>query len=237
MTNQSLFVPRPRAGSSPEGAGARPRPSVRPGADDGVRARNRREKTATLADAALRLFLERGVEGVTVDAVVDAASIAKGSFYRYFPDLESLVVHLLAPLAEGVARAFDACDGALAAARSREDLVRAYETLAASLAAAILGAPDVVRLYLQESRGPASGARRPIAAIARDIRARAVRLTETAHAHALLKPIPAAITAHAVVGAAEELVFLGLTAPEALGGAELVGASLVELVLDGLRRR
>ncbi|MFO0671044.1 MAG: hypothetical protein U0235_15690 [Polyangiaceae bacterium] len=73
--------------------------------------------------------------------------------------------------------------------------------------------------------------------MARDIRARAVRLTETAHAHELLKPIPAAITAHAVVGAAEELVFLGLTAPATLGGPELVGASLVELVLDGLRRR
>lgn len=210
---------------------------MRPGPDDGVRARNRREKTASLGEAALRLFLERGVEGVTVDAVVEAAAIAKGSFYRYFPDLEALVRHLLEPLALAVAQAFDACDASLAAARSREDLVRAYETLAASLAMSILGAPDVVRLYLQESRGPASGARRPIAEVGRDIRARAVRLTETAHAHELLKPIPAAITAHAVVGAAEELVFLGLTAPATLGGAELVGASLVELVLDGLRRR
>ena len=55
-------------------------PEHKPGAQGGKRDANRKEKTQQIADAALKLFLERGLEKVTIDDIVKAAGIAKGSF-------------------------------------------------------------------------------------------------------------------------------------------------------------
>tara|TARA_A100001391_G_scaffold119260_1_gene81181 strand:- start:27845 stop:28435 length:591 start_codon:yes stop_codon:yes gene_type:complete len=41
-------------------------------------------------DAGQRLFASRSKEGVSIDEIVDAANVAKGSFYNHFSDKESL---------------------------------------------------------------------------------------------------------------------------------------------------
>lgn len=50
---------------------------------------------AALMEAALKLFSERHADGVTIDDIVGAARVAKGSFYNYFSDKDDLVVTLL----------------------------------------------------------------------------------------------------------------------------------------------
>jgi len=53
----------------------------------------RSERTrATIREAANRLFLERGVDATTVDAICAAAGISKGTFYLYFHRKEDLLV-------------------------------------------------------------------------------------------------------------------------------------------------
>ncbi|HWO62981.1 MAG TPA: helix-turn-helix domain-containing protein, partial [Umezawaea sp.] len=56
--------------------------------------RRERKKAATrqaLADAALRLFLERGFDAVGVREIADAADVATTTLFKYFPTKESLV--------------------------------------------------------------------------------------------------------------------------------------------------
>src|SRR5262245_5671851 len=54
---------------------------------------HRSERTrATIREAANRLFLERGVDATTVDAICSAAGISKGTFYLYFHRKEDLLV-------------------------------------------------------------------------------------------------------------------------------------------------
>jgi AcrR family transcriptional regulator len=55
-----------------------------------------------LMDAAERLFLEKGVMATSVDEIVAAANVAKGTFYVYFPSKE----HLLAALQQRFASSF-----------------------------------------------------------------------------------------------------------------------------------
>jgi AcrR family transcriptional regulator len=74
--------------------------------DAETRRHPRAERTrAALIAAGRRLFCERPVDAVTVDDIVQAAGVGKGSFYNHFPDRESLVRAISAEIRAGVERA------------------------------------------------------------------------------------------------------------------------------------
>jgi AcrR family transcriptional regulator len=53
----------------------------------------RSERTrAAIREAANRLFLERGIDQTTVDAICEAAGLSKGTFYLYFKRKEDLLL-------------------------------------------------------------------------------------------------------------------------------------------------
>jgi AcrR family transcriptional regulator len=52
--------------------------------------RRRVRTRAALLRAGQQLFSERSVDGVSIDDIVAAAQVAKGSFYNHFPDKEAL---------------------------------------------------------------------------------------------------------------------------------------------------
>lgn len=211
-------------------------PEQRPGPAGGARARNRQQRTAALCDAALPLFLSRGLEATTVDAITQGAGVSKGSFYRYFDDKERLVETLFAPFAEALDAALQRCGDALEAAEGPAALAGAYETLAGDLAAAFTLNPEVVRLYLQEHRGPDEGARRPIRALAARVQAGAITLTEAAHARSLLRPLPPPVTALAVVGAVEAILAAALEGQLEMDPTSVI-QSLVDMMLRGVAAR
>jgi AcrR family transcriptional regulator len=197
---------------------------------------NRRRRTQQLAEAGLTLFLERGIEPVTVDEIAAAAGTAKGNFYRYFRGKTALVQALLAPVGQAASEAVDRCAQALEAASGEQDLFEAYRQLARHLAAAMLAHPRPVRLYLQERRAPAVGARLPVSQLAEGVEQGAVRLTHVAVQHGLLRMGDPRVTALAVVGATEELA-LAVLQGQLDTGPDEVATTLIGLVLEGLRVR
>lgn len=222
--------------ASPNGQSAMRGAMRRPGPEGGKRRENRKRRTGDLLASALDLFVERGLEAVTIDDIVGAAGIAKGSFYRYFDDKSDLVVALFEPVRAKLREAASACDASLRAASEPAELFAAYTALSLELAALASERPKLVRLYLQECRGPARGARAPIAALASDIRAAAIDLTLAAHTRGLLRPIDPRVSALAVVGAVERLAYAHLSG-EPLGEPDTIAAGLIALVLDGIRPR
>lgn len=213
----------------------RPRktPSTRPGPEGGARDANRKARTQAIARAALELFLQRGVEAVSVDDVVRRARVAKGSFYTYFRDQSEVVDALVEPVRDAVRGALDRCDVALREARDHGTLLGAYQTLGVELSTAVLAHPDVTRLYLQERRAPNHGPRAPLARLAAEIDERAVTLTEAAHVHKLLKPLEPKVTAATVVGAVEHLLHRALAGAD-LGPPDAIPEVLLRLVLEGV---
>ncbi|MCB9730705.1 MAG: TetR/AcrR family transcriptional regulator [Deltaproteobacteria bacterium] len=209
-------------------------PESRPGPPGGKRDANRRQRTQDLCAAGLALFLEQGINPVTIDAIASRAGVAKASFYRYFKDKEELVATLFAPVRDAVLEALDACARALSEAHHAEALLPAYQRLGAGLAQLLPAHRAVVLLYLQEARAPAVGARRPVSELARAIDQRALALTEAARAHALLRPFDPRTSSLAVVGAAERLL-LGVLRGEDVGPPLTLPTALASLVLDGLR--
>ncbi|MCP3104367.1 TetR/AcrR family transcriptional regulator [Myxococcus sp. K15C18031901] len=217
-----------------KGADTRPEAARRPGPPGGRRETHRRERTKELEDAALRLFVERGLDLVTIDDITQATGVAKGTFYRYFEDKAALVDALLAPVRGELLEGLEACGRALEVARDVEAMFEAYRAVAAVIASALLQYPGVVRLYLQESRGPAVGARTKVAELSKLVARHAVDITQKAHTHGLLRPVRAAVSGLAVVGAVERLL-LAVLSEEDIGNPLDLPDALTTLVLDGLR--
>ncbi|MEU6110773.1 TetR family transcriptional regulator [Streptomyces albidoflavus] len=88
--------PQPR--SEPHSAGA---PAPAPAAPG----RRERKKAATrraIADAALRLFLERGYDDVGIREIADAADVSTTTLFKHFPVKEALVFDEEADLEAGL---------------------------------------------------------------------------------------------------------------------------------------
>ncbi|MCP9991969.1 TetR family transcriptional regulator [Streptomyces albogriseolus] len=70
----------------------------------GLRERKRRRMYRTVSDIAVRMFLERGFDAVSVAEVAAAAEISKPTLFRYFPAKEDLVLYRIADHEEEPAR-------------------------------------------------------------------------------------------------------------------------------------
>lgn len=217
-------------------AGPRPPqlPVERPGPVGGKRDQNRRARTQGLLDASLRLFLERGIESVSIDDITREANVAKGSFYRYFHDKEDLVRAALAPARTRVLGAFERAERKLRDAAGPDLVRRAYKRLGRELTAALMSEPELTRLYLQESRAPAVHARVPIRELERDIASAALRLSELAFSHGLLRRVPPQVSTLAVIGATERMLHAFFTGDLAVEPSAAM-QGLVSIVLDGMR--
>ncbi|WP_433546897.1 TetR family transcriptional regulator [Streptomyces sp. CA-294286] len=71
-------------------------PSPAPPALGGLRELKKRRTYAAISEAAIRLFLERGFDAVSVAEVAAAAEVSKPTLFRYFPAKEDLALHRFA---------------------------------------------------------------------------------------------------------------------------------------------
>ncbi len=59
------------------------------------RARRKEETLRRIEDAGWRLFRSRGFEATSTRAIAEAADIAAGTLFNYFPEKRSLLIHLM----------------------------------------------------------------------------------------------------------------------------------------------
>ncbi|MGX5214460.1 TetR family transcriptional regulator [Streptomyces violaceus] len=64
--------------------------------ETGLRERKKRRMYQVVSDIAVRLFLEKGFDAVSVAEVAAAAEISKPTLFRYFPAKEDLVLYRIA---------------------------------------------------------------------------------------------------------------------------------------------
>lgn len=64
-------------------------------------------KRTAMMNAAVQVFAEKGYYAATVRDIVQAADVAIGTFYFYFPDKETLFVHLYEETADFLLQAID----------------------------------------------------------------------------------------------------------------------------------
>lgn len=210
-------------------------PVERPGAFGGKRDINRRKRVQDPIDAGLSLFLERGIEAVTIDEVAREAGMAKGNFYRYFRDKADLVEAVIEPVASTTREAVQACHDRLREADGRDDAVAAYGELGNRLIGALAMHPDAMCLYLQERRAPATTARQAISDLATDLDDRAMALSQVAADRQLVAISDPRVSAIAVLGAVEALALASVRNQVQMDPIETT-KSLISIVLEGLQK-
>jgi AcrR family transcriptional regulator len=111
--------------------------------------RERRERTRTLiVDAGMMLLADRPREALTVDAVVEAAGVAKGTFYYHFQSIDELA----AAVGEKLGESFDAL---LTPARLElKDPVERLSFAFSRFLEQAISDPDWARLVVQISQSP-----------------------------------------------------------------------------------
>jgi AcrR family transcriptional regulator len=72
----------------------------------GLRERRRRQTSADIRDAAVRLALERGFDKVTIEEICVEAGISTRTFFNYFPNKESAIAYGPSDLAPELATDF-----------------------------------------------------------------------------------------------------------------------------------
>lgn len=208
----------------------------RPGSPGGKRDRNRHRRVREICDAALALCLERGIAEVTIEQIAERAAIAKGSVYHYFADKPALIDAVIAPFAEAVGAALERCHVALAELGEQADPAQPFIELGLAIAQAIFSHQDVVRLYLQESRGPATGARMPLRNLRDRFIADAIELGLAARGRSLFRDYDPHVPPIASIGAAEALLFEHFC-KQPFANIDEISRDLIRLLLDGLRFR
>jgi AcrR family transcriptional regulator len=210
-------------------------PVERPGAVGGKRDLNRRQRVQDLVEAGLSLFLERGIEAVTIDEVAREAGMAKGNFYRYFRDKADLVEAVIEPVSQTTRTALEECHKKLVEVDNRDEAVSAYAELGNRLVGALAMHPDAMCLYLQERRAPATTARQSISDLAADLDARAVALSQLAADQKLVVVSDPQVSAVAVLGAVEALALASVRNQVQMNPVETT-KGLISIVLEGLRK-
>src|SRR5690606_9372524 len=60
----------------------------------------REVRRSEIVDCAMRLFIERGYDGTSINQIIGRAGISKGAFYHHFESKEDLIEALAARYAE-----------------------------------------------------------------------------------------------------------------------------------------
>lgn len=164
-------------------------------------------KRTAMMQAAIRVFAEKGYHAATVRDVVETADVAIGTFYFYFPDKETLFVHLFDETAVFLLKTLQQ------ALASRPGLPLQIEAAVQAYLNVVLYEPAVVQLLLVNGPGsvPALAERQA------DFREKLVRMWQRslseAHEKGQIAPQNTRRLAEALVGAVNENIYNVLISP------------------------
>lgn len=172
----------------------------------GRREDNKRRKREALLQQGLTAFHGEGYDRASIERIAEAAGVARGTFYLYFPDKLALFDAVMDEWSVPVVGVLDDVLGAIEAAHTPPQVLEAYRGMATGLAIVALAHPQAVEVALRESRrsgeAGASLRRRELQMLER-----IERFTAVAIARGLIRASSPRLTGLIVFGAVERLLY------------------------------
>ncbi len=118
--------------------------------ESGRRARKKAQTRKAIGDAALRLFLERGYDQVSVREIADAADVSLSTLFNYYPTKESLAFDESEAIGSALVATVRDC--------APQEVVGALRTFIAKWAGEVASYPHAAEFTGMIDRTPALGA-------------------------------------------------------------------------------
>ena len=208
-------------------------PPAGPAVEDGRVSRAQRlraERRAQVLDAARRLFAERGYHATSVNDIIVAADIARGTFYLYFESkraiFEELLDEFFTTLA-GTVRRIDVSPGAPPPLAQMLDNLR-------RIFAALEARRPVVRILLRSAGGIDEEFDRKLADFYGRVAELIERALRTGMDMGLVRACDPALVAWCVLGGVKEVIDRVFVVGAPGADPEAVGRELVEFSLRGV---
>lgn len=198
----------------------------------GRRESNKADKLRRIELAGLGTFLRDGYAAASVETIAASADVARGTFYLYFKNKETLFASLVSQVFGPLDTTIAAAQQALSAEPGRDDASRAYAALSVRLAQIVAEHRDPLRLAFAEARSAGAGGeivRREIAGIEQRVEAVLADAVE----RGILRPHHTRAVALAIVGGIEKLTWHYLEGDPTIDVATLA-AEMTRLFRHGL---
>jgi AcrR family transcriptional regulator len=162
----------------------------------------RAERRQQVLQAARRVFSEHGYHATSIAHIIEAAGIARGTFYLYFVSKRAIFDELLDSFFAMLTREVRVVDVAAGAPPPREQLTNIVRHMLSTL----IANPDLTRILLREAVGVDDDFDRKLA----DFYGRLMELLqhalETGVSLGLVRPCDTRLRAHLILGTVKELV-------------------------------
>ncbi|MCA9494288.1 MAG: TetR/AcrR family transcriptional regulator [Myxococcales bacterium] len=172
----------------------------------GRREDNKRRKREALLEQGLAAFLGEGYDRASIERIAEAAGVARGTFYLYFPDKLALFDAVMDEWFVPILGVLDDTGAALLAADGPAAALEVYGGMATGLAIVGLAHRDAVEVALRESRrsgeAGASLRQRELAMLER-----VTRFTDLALERGLIHTTAPRLVGLVVFGAVERLFY------------------------------
>jgi len=180
------------------------------GAPIGRREENKRKKREALQREGLAVIGELGFEAASIEQIAQRAEVARGTFYLYFPDKQSLFQDLMERFFQPIEACFDDTGAALSRCEDRRAVYEAYREMTSQLAIIGLGHHEEILVAFREARQPGA-AGEWLRERERALIERAVAFTEDVTGRGLLSVSNPRVACLVVYGAVERLFYEVLT--------------------------
>lgn len=193
--------------------------------------RAREQRRAAVLGEARRIFADKGYHATSIDDIIEAAGIARGTFYLYFESKRAIFDELLDELFTTLAstvRRIEVGPGALPPVEQMNATVdRVMQTLSEHR--------ELARILLREAVGIDDEFDAKLEQFYGRIEALIVSAVQTGQTMQLVRPCDAAMVARCILGSAKELVHWAFVKqdPGALDLGHL-GRELIAFTLQGL---
>ncbi|HMV67015.1 MAG TPA: TetR/AcrR family transcriptional regulator [Myxococcota bacterium] len=189
------------------------------------------ERRASMLEAAMRVFAERGYHDASIADIVSAAGVARGTFYLYFQSKNEVFLALLDELSGRFRAAIVGVDTRPDAPPLHDQLVERVHLLLL----AVEGSREVARILFRE----ANVLDADVTARVRAFEDRMYGYIRTSLANGvrlgMLRPHDADVAATVVYGSLRQLIDRRLLADPSTPDLRALAAEVVRFALDGLR--
>jgi AcrR family transcriptional regulator len=204
--------------------------------DDGRSARAatmREHRRRAVLDASLRVFSEKGYHATRVSDLIEAAGIARGTFYLYFESKNAIFHELLDELLERVRASVDGVDLGPGAPPVRDQLLAIVRRVLATFHEH----PALTRLVVRNAPGLDDEVDRKLAAFYERLHAWLAESLRNAQALGLVREVDVDTVAWIVLGSVKQLIERSIEEPLEAPALDRMAGALLDLWLEGMRPR